>query len=280
MARVSRRRARFSGPRRSEASRYERLLEHIFLRHYRKGTTEVSFRREDIEAAATALGIDLPKNIGDLVYSFRYRATLPESIRSKASRGQEWVILPAGKSLYRFVLTSLARLVPNEQLAETKIPDSTPGVIAKYALTDEQALLAKVRYNRLVDIFTGITCYSLQSHLRTTVSALGQVETDEVYIGVDRKGVHYAFPIQVKRGGDALSVVQVRQDLEMCREKWPTLICRPIAAQFMAHDLIAMFELEGDREHIAAIAAERHYRLVDPEKITPQELEAYRRRTD
>jgi hypothetical protein len=46
-----------------------------------------------------------------------------------------------------------------------KVPDATPGVIAKYALSDEQALLAKLRYNRLVDLFTAITCYSLQSHL-------------------------------------------------------------------------------------------------------------------
>lgn len=65
-------------------------------------------------------------------------------------------------------------------LAETKIPDSTPGIIAKYALNDEQALLAKVRYNRLIDIFTGVACYSLQSHLRTTVPKIGQVETDEI----------------------------------------------------------------------------------------------------
>ena len=46
-------------------------------------------------------------------------------------------------------------------LAETKIPDATPGIIAKYASTDEQGLLAKLRYNRLLDILTGTTCYSL-----------------------------------------------------------------------------------------------------------------------
>jgi hypothetical protein len=55
-----------------------------------------------------------------------------------------------------------------------------------YALNDEQALLAKLRYNGLVDIFVGIACYSLQSHLRTTVSGLGQVEIDEIYIGIDK----------------------------------------------------------------------------------------------
>lgn len=83
-------------------------------------------------------------------------------------------------------------------MAETKVPDAPPGVIAMYSLNDEQALLAKLRYNRLVDIFTRVTCYSLQNHLRTAVPKLGQVETDEIYIGVDRRGAHYIFPVQAK----------------------------------------------------------------------------------
>src|SRR5271157_4057421 len=39
---------------------------------------------------------------------------------------------------------------------------------SQYKFTDEQALLAKVRYTRLIDTFLGITAYSLQNHLRTT----------------------------------------------------------------------------------------------------------------
>jgi hypothetical protein len=30
--------------------------------------------------------------------------------------------------------------------------------------------------NRIIDIFTGVTCYSLQNHLRTTLTDIGQVE--------------------------------------------------------------------------------------------------------
>jgi hypothetical protein len=45
-----------------------------------------------------------------------------------------------------------------------------------------------MRYNRLLDIFTGVACYSLQNHLRTTVPDVGQVETDELYVGVDKNG--------------------------------------------------------------------------------------------
>ncbi|WP_058868439.1 hypothetical protein [Chloracidobacterium thermophilum] len=46
----------------------------------------------------------------------------------------------------------MARIVPDPNLTETKLPDATPGLVSRYALDDEQALLAKVRYNRLIDM--------------------------------------------------------------------------------------------------------------------------------
>ncbi len=159
----------------------------------------------------------------------------------------------------------------------TKVPDSTPGLIERYAQGDEQALLAKVRYNRLVDVFTGITCYSLQSHLRTTVEDLGQIETDEVYVGLDRTGAHYVLPVQAKGRSDRHNVVQVESDFAMCAEKFPHLIAKPVGAQFMEDGVIAMFEFENGPEGIA-IASEQHYRLVRPAELTPEELETYRRR--
>lgn len=168
-------------------------------------------------------------------------------------------------------------MLPNEALAVTKVPDSTPGVIAKYALSDEQALLAKVRYNRLIDIFTGVTCYSLQNHLRTTAPGLGQVETDELYVGVDKKGAHYVFPIQAKGGKDRLSVVQIEQDIAVCAAKFPLLICRPVAAQFLQDDVIALFELERTGEAVR-ITSEKHYKLVPPDEVTEADLQNYRTR--
>ena len=146
-----------------------------------------------------------------------------------------------------------------------------------YALNDEQALLARLRYNRLVDIFTRVTCYPLQSHLRTTIPQLGQVETDEIYIGVDRRGAHYVFPVQAKGKTDRLNVVQIEQDVALCRHKFPNLICRPIAAQFMSDDRIALFEFEESNTGIG-IALEKHYRLLPPEEIDQKELANYRAR--
>ena len=129
-------------------SRYEQLIEAIFFSHYRKGVTQFEFRREEIEEKAKQLGVELPKNLGDVIYSFRYRSELPEKIRHCAPAGTFWLIQPAGRSKYQFRASTLDPFItPNPQLAETKVPDATPGIISKYALDDEQALLAKLRYN-------------------------------------------------------------------------------------------------------------------------------------
>lgn len=255
-------------------NRYIQIIEAIFFKYYSEGDTKVLFDRSDIIGAANKLKIKLPKNLGDVIYSFRYRADLPERIRGKAPAGMEWVIRPAGKAKYVFELTSFANIIPNSKITQTKILDATPGVIEKYALNDEQALLAKIRYNRLIDIFTGLTCYSLQSHLRTAIEHLGQVETDEIYIGIDKRGVHYVLPIQAKGGTDKLGIVQIEQDAAMCNEKYPYLICKPIAAQFMKDDLIAMFELENSENGIV-IVSEKHYRLVAADELSPEELMKY-----
>lgn len=259
-------------------NRYSRIIEAIFNKYYQKGATEISFKRPDITRAAEELEIRLPKNLGDVLHSFRYRADLPNSIVKKAPEGYEWIIRPAGSAQYKLVLVPKVAIVPSGMLAETKIPDATPGVIARYSLTDEQALLAKLRYNRLIDIFTGLACYSFQSHLRTSVPDIGQVETDEIYIGIDKRGAHFILPVQAKGKADKIGIVQIEQDFALCARNFSGLVCRSIAAQLMENQLIALFELKQNVKEGIRISAERHYRLVNPEDLSAEELETYRNR--
>jgi len=258
-------------------NRYQAIIEKIFFTKYKKRSKEIQFARDDIMKFAAKLHIELPKNLGDLVYSFRYRSALPKSIQDTASAGKVWIIRPAGRAEYLFALVPDIPIVPTPNIAETKVPDATPGIVAKYAFNDEQALLAKLRYNRLVDVFTGVTCYSLQNHLRTTVPGMGQVETDEIYVGINKHGAQFVFPIQAKGGTDKLNIVQIEQDIGVCEDKFSDLICRPIAAQFMLDGGIALFEFEQATAGVK-ICGEKHYRLVPPDQITPEDLRAYRDR--
>jgi len=257
-------------------TRYVEIIRVIFDGKYAPGSLEFRFDRVEIETAAAKLGIKLPKNLGDVVYSFRYRTPLPQSVRDRAPKGREWVIRPAGKGKYRFSAVKFANIQPAVGRKPIKVPDGTPGIIEMYAKEDEQALLAKVRYNRLIDTFTGITCYSLQSHLKTTVEGLGQVETDEVYVGVDAHGVHYILPVQAKRGNGQLGIIQIESDIQMCAEKYPGAVCRPIGAQILAGGTIALFQFETGPDGVE-ITEERHYQLVPPEKLSAEDLASYRR---
>lgn len=155
--------------------KYEQIINWIFTKNYNQGDVIVSFNRNELVTASDELGLARIKNLGDIPYSFRFRRQLPEGIQSTAPEGAEWIIVGMGIGEYAFRLAAPGKITPNVHYFPTKIPDATPEIVRHYAPgTDEQALLTRARYNRLIDVFTGLTCYSVQNHLRTTVNNTGE----------------------------------------------------------------------------------------------------------
>jgi hypothetical protein len=251
------------------------IISILFSEKYKDGDSRVPFSRDDLFSICKKHDIEPLKNMGDgALYAYRYRQILPKYILDTQPDGKEWVILGCGVSKYEFRLVSKSNITPNENLLSIKIPESTPEIIKKYAFEDEQALLAKVRYNRLVDIFFGITTYSLQNHLRTQVKNVGQIEIDEIYVGVDKEGRHFIIPAQAKVDNDKIGYAQLQQDLMYCKERYPKLICRALAAKFMNGERIALFELTIDDDTVK-IVQEKHYDLVQHGDISEKDLKSY-----
>jgi len=50
------------------SNRHRALIEKIFFDRHAPGATEFEFRREDLMAAAAALGIAQARNLGDVIY--------------------------------------------------------------------------------------------------------------------------------------------------------------------------------------------------------------------
>ncbi|MCK4236986.1 MAG: endonuclease, partial [Candidatus Krumholzibacteria bacterium] len=98
---------------------------------------------------------------------------------------------------------------------------------------------------------------------------------DEIYVGVNRQGTHFVVPVQAKAGSDQLGGVQTAQDIACCKEKFPSLVCRAVAAQFLKNEMIALFELTIENHEIQVVQ-ERHYQLVPSDKITDSDLTRYR----
>lgn len=101
------------------------------------------------------------------------------------------------------------------------------------------------------------------------------MEIDELYVGIDKFGCHYTIPVQAKGGTDQISIVQTRQDVAWCKQRYPALRCRPISAQFLASDRIALFELALDGDEVKLVE-ERHYKLVPSAELDDERIAAYR----
>ncbi|MDX2177435.1 MAG: endonuclease [Candidatus Sumerlaeia bacterium] len=263
-------------PEAKKPGKYSRIIEELFFRHFnpKRPRKSFCFERSEIEELAAKDGI---KNLGDLVYSFRFRASLPNSVLETQPDDMEWIIRLAGPSRYEFQLFRRPNIDPDPSMQVIKIPDATPEIILGNAQSDEQAILAKIRYNRLLDLFLKIVAYSLQNHLRTQVDDLGQIEIDEVYVGASRGGSQYIVPVQAKTGRDKVSVVQTLQDREFCRSRFPDLTPRLVSVKAMPNDVLAMFELVVEEDRIA-VAEQRHYKLVRAAEITSADLRGYQQR--
>lgn len=127
----------------------------------------------------------------------------------------------------------------------------------------------------MIDIFLGIATYSLQNHWRTTISGGVQIEIDEIYAGVDSRGCHYIIPVQAKGGNDQIGVVQTKQDLQCCEEKFPGLAARAISAQFMEDNRIALFEITVENDEVKVVE-ERHYKLVPKDNLEQKDITNYK----
>lgn len=167
-----------SSPSKKQPNRYASLIEKIFFDRFQPRAREVPFRRTDITDAARDLSVKLPDNLGDLIYSFRFQASLPNTILAAQPQGLD---------------------------------------------------------------------------LRTTVQDGGQIEIDELYLGIDSGGQRHVIPVQAKTGKDQISIVQTSQDIGACAQKFQDLRC------------ICMFELAFQDDQLRVLQ-ERHYRLVSAEK--------------
>jgi len=274
---------------------YQQVISDVFLSRYKAGVNRLEFTRDDLFNSIQKLGFELKgeekivaKNLGDIVYTFRFRKDFPPEILRTAPKNKMWIITGKGDARYEFRLITTPSLDADPDWFVTKIHDATPEIVRRFALNDEQAVLARIRYNRLVDLFCKCVAHSLQNHLRTKVEGIGQIEIDELYVGVNRHGEHFVIPVQVKREGDRLGVSQLLQDLEYCRRKHPEMQARALGAQMLRYqdgertfDRIVLFEFQcedtGDDVSIRKIQ-ERHFALLPFTAIAEDDFEQARKR--
>jgi hypothetical protein len=245
-----------------EQKLYDQVICETFRRIYKPDTKTLHFAKDELVRVCQDLGIVI-NNIPDIPYHYRTgRSDLPGEILETGN----WVIEGVGKGKYAFVRLERAPYihVPDD-LYVTEIPEAAPDIVLKYGGEDEQAILTKIRYNRLIDIFLSITAYHLQGHVRSSVQDIGQVEIDDLYVGVDTEGRWYVIPVEAKSVGpkERLGVIQIRQMILFAKQYYGELALRPVGVKPLADGSYVLLEFDA-KEELEAIAVKRYarYKLV------------------
>jgi hypothetical protein len=238
---------------------YSKVIETIFQERYSPSSSVIPFTRRDLEKVCERYAI---KNIGDVLYTFRSRQELPESIRITANKGFHWVIEFTGKGKYQFAQWTTCHILPSKLLEPIIVHDCTPKPVAECLAADEQGMLTRMRHNGILDMFLGIQATHLQSHLRTSIPGVGQIEIDDMYVGVDAKARRVIIPVQAKSQHDLVSAVQSAQDIRYCAQAHPSHLCRAVAAKALEPRVVALFELEVQSPGHIAVLNEQHFRFA------------------
>ena len=241
------------------------VIERVFRKNYREGVSEVAFTMDDIREAIIEVSRANPAYKEGNAFDVRYqyasgRRLLPHAI----DQFGPWMIAGRGKARYAFVkLTSGTQVQVPDDLMPVLLPDATPEIVLEYAGDDEQGILAKIRYNRLIDIFLQITCYHLQNHWKTSIKDKGQCEIDDLYVGLNTAGKQFVLPVEAKSAGDHLNKTQIVQMIDFARARYPKLILRPIGVQELKDDSLVFVEFTpADHPDDIKTKEMRRYKLV------------------
>lgn len=201
--------------------KYEDVIRQVFQTQAEKYGTgeEIPFTRDDIENALEELGITV-KNVPDIPYAYRSRRALPDDI---AQYGFNAIILDdtetGAEATYAFTKREQLIHVPEvvDETYRTSL-SSLPGPVQKYIGRGEQGVLTQVRYAGLLDDFTDLDTYHLQSHLRMRVNSR-EAELDDLYVGVDDEGNDYALAVEAKGPSETLNKNQLIRNTRGIEQK-------------------------------------------------------------
>lgn len=222
---------------------YVPILLCIFNKKYKEGDTVVAFSLDDIRQAASELNLQI-RNAGDLVYRMRSRTVLPKEILDKGF----YLLRQVRRGQYRLEVgtSTIVEHTPDEIVSAL---DCTPLPVRRLlpenlADIDEQGLLTIVHYCQILSHFTGLQVFRFKSHVRKSVLEVGQVEVDEVDVGVavDHTEKPIIFPIEAKAAPDALNWIQVAAQVRFAKQYFPEHLIRPIGIKVDYDSLIHVLE--------------------------------------
>lgn len=241
-----------------DLNRYGASILPIFLERYRQTNTPIRFTKDDLRLAAEGLDIDLPQNLSDVVYALRHRSPIPKYIQQTAEDGQEWIIETVARGKYQLIQRPCQNIEADPTAYDFLVEDQTPSIARDFAMKGAPLLECILRKNQILESFLSSPVEHLQSHVRASVTGVGQVEIGSLFFGPTDGTI---VPVCLIAKPGEFNLTKVTQAMKFASEHYGELNCRPIVAQLLSDSKVALFELYGTPES-PQVLQEAHFSLA------------------
>lgn len=252
-------------------SKYEDTIITVFENKLESGYSteeDIPFDREDLRSALDELDINV-RNVPDIPYAYRSRRKLPGEI---GKHGYNAIILDDSRegADATYLFTKKKQLIPiPDTVDEVKYTskEELPKLVRPYIQEGEQAVLTQIRYAGLINDFTGLRTYHLQSHARMRVNNR-EAELDDLYIGVDGNGEHHAIAVEAKGKQETLNKNQLIRNTRGIEQKeyYPdSVFTLAVKLDENGHFYLFEFEIQEGTEGFS-VEKERVWKYIFDEK--------------
>ena len=156
------------------------FVDYLMKNNFINSLTPISFERTDIlEICAKEFG-KAPKNLGDIIYSLRYRLDYLSTYDYLLEKDYTWTLLSTGIGKYELSPLKKLRIPSLESEDIIYIKDNTPKHIHELRPLNDQSLLMKIIQNDILNEFLQDDLVFLQAHHKVNLQNWGQAEIDGI----------------------------------------------------------------------------------------------------
>lgn len=204
------------------------FIDYLMKNSFVDSLTPISFERTDIlDVCKNEFG-EAPKNLGDIVYSLRYRLDYLSNYDYLLEKDYTWTLLSTGIGQYELAPLKKLRLPNLESENVLYVDDQTPAHIHKLRPLNDQSLLMKVIQNGILNEFLQDDLMFLQAHHKVNLNNWGQAEIDGILASNNSS---HLYLIEVKGYTEVIGWPQMIQLKMYAQQNHPDVLFTPVFIQ-------------------------------------------------
>lgn len=239
----------------AENNKAKSFIKHLIEKNFTASQDSIPFSRDDVSLYCLKKFKKIPKNVGDIIYSLRYRMDYLSTFDHLLDPDYTWTLLSLSTGQYEL------KPMPKLKLPDlTSVPviskiDKTPEHIHNLRPLNDQSLLMKIYQNKVLSEFLEDDLILLQAHHKVNLKDWGQAEIDGIVASETSPRLYL---VEVKGYTEVIGWPQIIQLKMYAEQNHPGLPFTPIFVQSHRDWSFSIVQFDFNSEFPQVTKSERY----------------------